>query len=201
MKILQLSVFAMLMASAMVGCAPSDDEASASKEAATVGKTDKDGNELSGIRYYNLDSIKAKYNLAKDYDEAAMRLQRNLESTANSRSASVQKAAESFQTKLNGGQFATEAEAQKAYSNVQQMQTNAANELDNLQRNTAKQLANMEQEMADSITSVINYIGSTNGLEAIIVTSPGLYFDPKLDITDAVIDELNKRYTKVAETK
>lgn len=204
MRLSILSASALLMASAMVACAPSDDSSDKSGSDGTSAPavpvaTDADGNPLSGIRYYNLDSIKANYNLAKDYTEAAMRLQRNLESTVSSRSSAIQKAGESFQTKLNGGQFSSESEAKTAYENVQRMQANAETEIGNLQRNTATQLANMEQEMIDSIQSVVNDIGRSNGLEAIIATSPGLYFAPELDITNVMIEELNKRYTKVAD--
>lgn len=191
-----------MAASMMVGCGSSDKEKSAKGTKATAATATTNGGDCaaaSGIRYYDLDSIKANYNLAKDYSEAAMRLQRNLESTVTARGNAVQKAAESFQTKLNGGQFSTEAEAKAAYENVQKMQANAENEVNNLQRNTAMQLANMEQEVIDSITSVINHIGKTNGLEAIIVTTPGLYFAPELNITDQMIEELNARYTKVAD--
>lgn len=206
MKLSILSASALLMASAMVACgssdASSDKGGSDSQSAPTVPvATDADGNPLSGIRYYDLDTIKANYNLAKDYAEAAIRLQRNLESTMSARSNAIQKAGESFQTKLNGGQFASEAEAKTAYENVQRMQANAEAEIGKLQQNTAMQLANMEQEVIDSIQSVINDIGRANGLEAIIASGKksGMYFAPELDITTIMIEELNKRYTKVAE--
>lgn len=203
MRILPLSACVLLAASAMWSCSNSDkkdDKAAEAKDVVSVHiPTDAEGNPISGVRYYDIDTVRAKYNLAKDYLEASMRLQRNLESTYNTRSASVQKAAESFQTKLNGGQFTSETEAKTAYENVQKMQTNAANELENLKRNADTQMINMEQEILDSISSVVNDIGRANGLEVILVKSPAQYFAPALDITDAVIEELNKRYTKVAD--
>ncbi len=208
MRILQLSVCLLLMASAMVGCGKSDDEASKdSKEVPEISKTDKDGNALAAIRYYDVSKVMAEYNLAKDYNEATMRLQRNFESTYKTRQATLQKAQESFQTKLNGGQFATEAEAKAAYDLVMQQQANAASELDRLQRNSLEQSDKMSQEVQDSINSVLTDLGSTHKLDAIFAMSTDSiqntnklqYFNPELDITDAVIEELNKRYTKVAD--
>lgn len=208
MRILQLSVCLLLMASAMVGCGKSDDESSKdSKEVPEINKTDKDGNALAAIRYYDVSKVMAEYNLAKDYNEATMRLQRNFESTYKTRQATLQKAQESFQTKLNGGQFATEAEAKAAYDLVMQQQANAASELDRLQRNSLEQSDKMSQEVQDSINSVLTDLGSTHKLDAIFAMSTDSiqntnklqYFNPELDITDAVIEELNKRYTKVAD--
>lgn len=203
-----MSVCLLLMASAMVGCGKSDDESSKdSKEVPEINKTDKDGNALAAIRYYDVSKVMAEYNLAKDYNEATMRLQRNFESTYKTRQATLQKAQESFQTKLNGGQFATEAEAKAAYDLVMQQQANAASELDRLQRNSLEQSDKMSQEVQDSINSVLTDLGSTHKLDAIFAMSTDSiqntnklqYFNPELDITDAVIEELNKRYTKVAD--
>ncbi|MDE6321631.1 MAG: OmpH family outer membrane protein [Muribaculaceae bacterium] len=208
MKIVKLSICALLAATALWSCGNSDNkDGKDSKEVPEINKTDKDGNALAAFRYYDVSKVMSEYNLAKDYNEATMRLQRNFESTYKTRQASVQKAQEGFQTKLNGGQFATEAEAKAAYDLVMQQQANAASELDRLQRNSLEQSDRMSQEVQDSINSVLTYLGSAHKLDAIFAMSTDSiqstnklqYFNPDLDITDVVIEELNKRYTKVAD--
>ena len=38
-----------------------------------------------------------------------------------------------------------------------------------------------------------------NGYDAVLLQSAGLYFNPKLDVTKAVVEGLNARYVKVAK--
>ena len=55
------------------------------------------------------------------------------------------------------------------------------------------------ERLNDSIRNVVRDISLANNFDAVLNdTVAALYVNPALDITDAVIAELNKRYTPVA---
>lgn len=195
MKIATLSVSALIIAMSLGACAGSGDKGG-DQNVAPV--SSGDSTLTGGIRYYSLDSVMANYNLAKDYDEASLRLQRNIESTTQSRSSAIEKFGTQMQTKMNGGQYTTEAQAQADYQKFQKMQADAQNEIGRMQQNAMLQVQNMQKEVSDSLAAVLKDLGTAHNLQAILPASPTQYFAPSLDITQAVIDELNSRYTKVA---
>ncbi len=195
MKIATLSVGALLIAMTLGSCAGNGDKGGDQNVAAV---STGDSTLTGGIRYYSLDSVMANYNLAKDYDEASLRLQRNIESTTQSRSSAIEKFGTQMQTKMNGGQYTSEAQAQADYQKFQKMQADAQTEIGRMQQNAMMQVQNMQKEVSDSLAAVLKDLGAAHNLQAILPASPTQYFAPSLDITQAVIDELNSRYTKVA---
>ncbi len=54
-------------------------------------------------------------------------------------------------------------------------------------------------QLTDSIEAFIKDYNRKKGYDAILYKAAGVYFNPALDITNEVIDGLNKRYNKVAE--
>ncbi|MDE7442574.1 MAG: OmpH family outer membrane protein [Muribaculaceae bacterium] len=151
------------------------------------------------IRYVDMDSIAANYNLARDLQEAQLRAYSRLNAAQQQKSGEIQKAAGEIQQKLNNNGYLSEVSYNSDMQRVNKMQQEAEGYLNNLQRSQEQELAQLAMQMQDSINSFIKDYNATRGYDAILIKSSGLYFNPDLDITDEIIAGLNARYTKVAK--
>lgn len=151
------------------------------------------------IRYVDMDSIAANYNLARDLQEAQLRAYSRLNAAQQQKSGEIQKAAGEIQQKLNNNGYLSEVSYNSDMQRVNKMQQEAEGYLNNLQRSQEQELAQLAMQMQDSINSFIKDYNATRGYDAILIKSSGLYFNPALDITEEIIAGLNARYTKVAK--
>lgn len=151
------------------------------------------------IRYVDMDSIAARYNLARDLQEAQLRAYSRLNAAQQQKSGEIQKAAGEIQQKLNNNGYLSEVSYNSDMQRVNKMQQDAEGYLNNLQRSQEQELAQLAMQMQDSINSFIKDYNATRGYDAILIKSSGLYFNPALDITEEIIAGLNARYTKVAK--
>ncbi|MDE5895333.1 MAG: OmpH family outer membrane protein, partial [Muribaculum intestinale] len=78
-------------------------------------------------------------------------------------------------------------------------QAEAQNYLASLQREAEQEMIQQQIQLTDSIEAFIKDYNRKKGYDAILYKAAGVYFNPALDITNEVIDGLNKRYNKVAE--
>ncbi|MDE5653673.1 MAG: OmpH family outer membrane protein [Muribaculaceae bacterium] len=189
-----LTVFSLaFLLIAGAACSESKNESKATANT-TAAKTAK--SELPNYRYVDIDTVLAKYNLAKDYSEEMLRLQTNMESEAKRHESSIKSFANSMQSKYQNNQY-TEATYNQDQQKLQQMQTNAASSLDKLQRSAADAAMAGEKVVQDSIKNFIKTYNDAHHYEAIFLKAATLYIDPALDITDEVVEGLNARYNKV----
>lgn len=151
--------------------------------------------ELPNYRYVDIDTVLAKYNLAKDYTEEMLRMQSNLESEAKRHENSIKSFASSMENKYKNNQY-TEQTYNADQQRMQQMQTNAASALDKLQRSSAEAAMAGEKVVQDSIHAFIEKYNASHHYDAIFLKAATLYIDPALDITEEVIEGLNARYNK-----
>lgn len=151
------------------------------------------------IRYVDMDSIAANYNLARDLQEAQLRAYSRLNAAQQQKTGEIQKAAGEIQQKLNNNGYLSEVSYNSDMQRVNKMQQEAEGYLNNLQRSQEQELAQLAMQMQDSINSFIKDYNATRGYDAILIKSSGLYFNPDLDITEEIIAGLNARYTKVAK--
>ena len=82
---------------------------------------------------------------------------------------------------------------------VQQMEQNAQNEMAKLQQNTTNQLQQSQKQLNDSVHNFLEDYAKKNNYDMILFKSATGYINPSLEVTDEVIEGLNKRYTKVAK--
>ena len=169
------------------------------------------------IRYIDEDSVLKNYNLAKDFQEMATRLQNQGDQASKKHSEQIQNfatnAAKTAQQRINANQVTPEqvtqvpmpdgsgaymllADAQK----YQQMMQNAQNEIAKLQQSGDNQLMQSQKQLNDSIDNFLKDYAAKNHYEKKKKKAAAtLYINPSLDVTDEVIEGLNKRYTKVAK--
>lgn len=199
MKKLPLIVMCLACASAMINSSCSDGKKDA-KDSASVAKgtpVDTVGFESSlNIRYVDEEEVLAQYNLAKDMQEAQMRLMSRLESARQSKESELQQLASSMETKMRNNSYTSETQYNADVAQLQKKQQDAQAYLANLERNSQLEAAQQQTELMDSIASYINLYNKDKKYDAILFKSAGLYFNPSLNITKEVIEGLNARYNK-----
>lgn len=163
------------------------------KAAAKVSSAKK---QLPNYRYVDLDTVLAKYNLAKDYSEEMLRLQNNMESEARRHENSIKSFVASMEQKYKNNQY-TEQSYNADQSKIQQMQNSAASSLDKMQRSAQESALAGEKVVQDSINNFIKQYNNAHHYDAILLKAATLYIDPELDITEEVVEGLNARYNKV----
>ncbi|MBR1934837.1 MAG: OmpH family outer membrane protein [Muribaculaceae bacterium] len=153
------------------------------------------------IRYIDEDSVIEKYNLAKDFQESMLRRQNELDQTTKKKSDQITNFGASMEQKYKNNQYLSQDAFNADQNKLQQMQANAQNELGQMQQSLQKEFEQNSKELQDSITTFLNSYAKEMGFDVILRKSSTLYIDPQYDITDDVIEQLNKRYTKVAPKK
>lgn len=149
------------------------------------------------IRYIDEDSLLSKYNLAKDIKEASIKSYSRLESAQNSRSNEIQRFGTQIEEKMRNNGYLSEQSYQADVAKFQKMQQDAQVYLANLQRNVEMEMAQGQMQVTDSIRLFVERYNKKYKYDAILLKSAGVYFNPALDITDEVVEGLNKAYNKV----
>ena len=127
------------------------------------------------IRYIDGDTLLAKYNLAMEINEAMLRRSNQLDSEQQKRGAEITRFGNEIQSKYQNNGYLTQESFNADQAKMQQY---------NIQLN-------------DSIESFIKYYAKQNGYDMILYKASSVYVDPKYDVTNDVVEGLNKRYTKV----
>lgn len=153
------------------------------------------------VRYVDMGRIQMEYALFQEYAKADSVAQYTLAVEQQQHSARLNKRAEEIQNKYQQGLYLSQQSLESDQANLQKMQESAAAQLDKKQIEFARQLGNMQMQINDSINSVVRYICDKNHFDAILNSAAGLYFNPALDITDEVLEELNKRYKPAGVAK
>lgn len=184
----------LMLAVAAVSC--SSDKGEATPAAATA---DKAATAAVNIRYIDADSIAAHYNLAKDFKEAQLRQINKIDNAQRTRSSELQKLGNQIQQKINNNGYLSQESFQSDQETFNKKQAEAQNYLASLQREAEQEMIQQQIQLTDSIEAFIKDYNRKKGYDAILYKAAGVYFNPALDITNEVIDGLNKRYNKVAE--
>lgn len=151
------------------------------------------------IRYVDGDSLMSKYNLAKDVQEFILKTHSRLDQAQQSRGAEIQRFAGQIEDKGRNNGYLSQESYNADMQRLQKMQQDAEGYLANMQRNAQKELEEQNQILNDSIEAFIKEFSRQNGFDAILLKASGLFFNPALDVTNEVVEGLNKRYNKVSK--
>mgnify|MGYP001038812259 CR=1 FL=1 len=111
----------------------------------------------------------------------------------------LQKLGNQIQQKINNNGYLSQESFQSDQETFNKKQAEAQNYLASLQREAEQEMIQQQIQLTDSIEAFIKDYNRKKGYDAILYKAAGVYFNPALDITNEVIDGLNKRYNKVAE--
>ena len=185
----KLALFAAVMVMAATSCNEKKAEAPKTAEGAAI--------ETLKIRYIDEDSIMANYNLAKDINEAMLRRQNQYDAAQKQRGSDISKFGNAMQQKYQNNQYLTEEAFNADQAKLQKMQADAENYLANLQQSIANELNQSQIQLLDSIDNFLKDYAKKKGFDMVLRKSATLFIDEKYDVTEEVIDGLNKRYNKV----
>ena len=149
------------------------------------------------IRYIDGDSLMANYNLAKEISEAMLRRSNQIDNEQQKRGAEITRFGNEIQNKYQNNGYLTQESFNTDQAKLQQMQIDAQNYLAKLQRDAQNEMQQYNMQLNDSVENFINEYARQKGFDMIIYKASGVYMDAKYDVTDDVVNGLNKRYTKV----
>lgn len=199
-KIAFAAASAAIMALAMASCSNKETAADASE--ATAKKTVKvEGDSFApttNIRYYNMDSVMANYELVKTFNEANIRTMTELQNAQRSREGELNRLASSIQQKMQNNGYLSEASYNADMAELNKKQQAAQNYLGALQTRAQEEALRQQTEFIDSLDNFLAEYNKTRHYDAILLYAPGELFNPALDITNEIIEGLNAGYKKAA---
>jgi outer membrane protein len=149
-----------------------------------------------GIAYVNIDSIIYKFDMFKDRRNDLIEKQKKAEAELNAKGTQYEKGARDYQDKVSKG-LVTRATAAQMEQGLLQQQQELVNLRDQLQSNLMEEEQVMNRQVVDYITTYLEKNKSEYNYQYIFGKSFGsvvLYSDSTLDITQKVLEALNKQY-------
>ncbi|HEY5471426.1 MAG TPA: OmpH family outer membrane protein [Bacteroidales bacterium] len=151
---------------------------------------------VGGIAYVNIDSIIFKFDMFFDGRNNLLTKQKSAEAELTAKGTQYEKAGKDYQDKVSKGLItrATAAEMEQALG-VQQQELVALR--DKLQSNLMEEEQVMNRQVLEYITKFLDENKSVYNYQFILGKSFGsvvLYSEASLDITQNVLDALNKKY-------
>lgn len=202
MKTLAFALGTAAVAMTLVSCSGSEEkkeQANGQDVTATVKVEGEKFAPTTNIRYYNMDSVMANYDLVKTYNETNLRATRELENAMQSRQGELQRLANNIQQKVQSNGYLSEASYNADMQDLNRKQQQAESYLGGLQARAQQEALRQQAEFLDSINNFLVYYNQDKHYDAILIYSPGQYFNPALDITADVISGLNARYKNTAK--
>jgi outer membrane protein len=149
-----------------------------------------------GIAYINIDSVIFKFNMFTDKREDLMTKQKSAEAELNSKGSQYEKGVRDYQEKVQKG-LVTRATAAEMEQALMQQQQELVNLKDKLQSNLMEEEQVMNRQIIEYITKYLEENKAEFNYQFVLGKSFGsviLYGDPGQDITQKVLDAINKKY-------
>ena len=194
-RTLGIAAVSAMMLTSCNNSAPKMDEKSESSSPA--GTTDMK------IAFVEVDSIMSQYKYCKEYSLILQKKSNNARNTLTAKGKQLQAAAANFQQKLQNNGFTSREQAasvqaaiQRQDQDLQELQNRLGSELD-------AETAKFNKSLRDSIQNFLKDYNKTKKYDLIISKAGDniLYADKKHDITQDVINGLNKRYKSTIKEK
>jgi outer membrane protein len=149
-----------------------------------------------GIAYVNIDSVIFKFDMFTDRRAELITKQKSAEAELNSKGTQYEKGVKDYQDKVNKG-LITRATAAQMEQALTQQQQELITLRDNLQSNLMEEEQVMNRQILEYITKFLEDNKSLYNYQFILGKSFGgvvLYSDSTMDISQNVIDAVNKKY-------
>ena len=181
---------ALVIAAMMVSCnnaSPKMDEQPAAGDASASGLK---------IAFVEVDSLMTQYDFAKDYSVTLQKKSNNARNTLTTKGNTLQAAVNNFQQKLNNNGFTSREQAASQQSAIERQQRDLQELQARLENELATETAKFNEALRDSLQNFLKAYNEDKQFD-IILTKQGdniLFANKKFDITQDVINGLNKRY-------
>lgn len=145
------------------------------------------------VRYVDMQKVQAQYTswqalvkLQNEYAEKFTAYQNEL-------GTGLQKKQTAIEEKRSRNGYLTQESFNQDLADFEKAQNDANNKLAARQEQYALEISKKQEVILDSIYSVINDMSVKYQLDAVLEKSAGLYLNPQLNLTNEVIEELNRR--------
>ena len=188
--------FVLMAASMMVAC--NNQNPKMDEQPAEAGGTTGQG---LRIAYVEVDSIMTQFEFAKEKSQELEKKSNNARNTLTQKGNQLQAAANTFQQKLQNNGFTSREQAENAQQALQRDQNNLAALQARLENELANEQQKFLQAFQDSLNNFLAVYNKDKKFDMIVNKGAILLADKKYDITQDVINGLNKRYKKTAAPK
>ena len=181
---------ALAIAAMMVSCnnaSPKMDEQPAAGDASASGLK---------IAFVEVDSLMTQYDFAKDYSVTLQKKSNNARNTLTQKGNTLQAAVNNFQQKLNNNGFTSREQAASQQTAIERQQRDLQELQARLENELASETAKFNEALRDSLQNFLKAYNEDKQFD-LILTKQGdniLFANKKFDITQDVINGLNKRY-------
>jgi len=159
------------------------------------------------IAYVEVDSLMTQYDFAKDYSVSLERKSNNARNTLTQKGNALQAAVNNFQQKINNNGFQSREQAASQQAAIQRQQNDLQALQARLENELASETAKFNEALRDSLQNFLKAYNRDKKYDLILSKAGDniLFADKKYDITQDIINGLNKRYKpadkKAAEKK
>ena len=162
-------------------------------------------NNNSGLKiaYVEVDSLMTQYEFCKEFTLTLQKKSNNARNTLNQKGQQLQSAAANFQQKLQNNGFTSREQAESQQAAIQRQQQSLQELQARLENELAQETAKYNEALRDSLMNFLNAYNKDKKYD-LILTKQGdniLYAAKRFDITNDVINGLNKRYKKMPAQK
>jgi outer membrane protein len=164
---------------------------------------DEDGGITSGmnIAFVEIDTLTSQYEFAKQTTLELEKKGTNARNTIQSKTQQLEKNVAAFQQKLQSNGFTSREQAENAQAALQREQNNIVA----LQQRLEAELANEQQKFLeafqDSLDHFLTDYNADKKYDLILNKAAILHASRKYDITEEVVNGMNRRYKKDAAAK
>ena len=153
------------------------------------------------IAYVEVDSLMTQYTFAKDYSVTLQKKSNNARNTLNQKGNALQAAAANFQQKLNNNGFQSREQTATQQPAIERHQRDLQELRSRLENELASETAKFNEALRDSLQNFLKVYNKDKKYDLILAKSGDniLIADKKLDVTQDVINGLNKRYKPSAK--
>lgn len=185
---------AMLAVAALTSCNNQSPKMDEQPEAAAETGT----NAGVKIAYVEVDSLMTQFEFAKEKSKELEKKSLNARNTLTQKGNQLQAAANNFQQKIQNNGFTSREQAESVQQALQRQQNDLAALQARLENELASEQQKFLQALQDSLDSFLALYNKDKKYDLIVNKSAILFGDKKYDITQDVINGLNKRYKKEA---
>lgn len=150
------------------------------------------------VVYINIDSVNEKYEMVKILKDTLEAEQQKQEVIFNNRQKALETKAANFEKNYSSGSL-TPQQAQYAQQSLQDESTRLQRDYSNYMEDFQARYAAALEQMADSLNAAAKRVNASYNASYIFSYQNGgqlLYADPAHDITNEVIEELNRSFKK-----
>ena len=153
------------------------------------------------IAYVEVDSLMTQYDFAKDYSVTLQKKSNNARNTLTQKGNTLQAAVNNFQQKLNNNGFTSREQAASQQAAIERQQRDLQDLQARLENELASETAKFNEALRDSLQNFLKAYNKDKQYDLILSKAGDniLMANKKFDITNDVINGLNKRYKPTAK--